>query len=244
LQFQIRNQFTSGLLQEGAFNTLSDQLTVYVRSRTASGALEGLLIQDTRDPAKASTYTAESGLITQVEGEPNVLMLNGTKEVWDGTKKQLSMLTFDRYSLNLNQFRDVPGARVLQPDERYIGDLFDPSDVTSDPVLRERLLVEGHNRLVGPLYCLSYVAVALASLLTGELNRRGQAKRLLTAIALVVALQASALGVVNMADRSLGALPLMYLNAILPAAVGIGLVLYGQQWRVRRSLLQTSEGTI
>jgi lipopolysaccharide export system permease protein len=231
LQFEIRNQFTSGLLQEGAFNTLSDRLTVYVRSRAASGALEGLLIQDSGDPVKTSTFTAESGLITQIDGKPNVLMINGTKQVWDSTKKQLTMLTFDRYSLDLDQFRDVPGARVLQPDERYLSDLFNPGDVDDNPTLRQRLIVEGHNRLIGPLYCLAYVAVALASLLTGELNRRGQGKRLLVAITAVVALQAGALGVANMADRTLSALPLMYLNALLPLVASLGLVLYSHQWR-------------
>jgi lipopolysaccharide export system permease protein len=220
-------------LQEGTFNILSDRLTVYVRARAASGGLEGLLIDDTRDPAKPSTFTAERGLITQIDGNPNVLMINGTKQSWDADKKQLSILTFERYSLDLNQFRDAPGARVLQPDERYLPDLFNPTDVGTDAVLRQRLIVEGHNRLVGPLNCLSYVAVALASLLTGELNRRGQAKRMLSAIAVMVLLQSSALGVVNLANRDLRAVPLIYLNALLPIAGGLALVRYGHWLRHR-----------
>lgn len=233
LQFQIRNQFTSGLLQEGAFNTLSDRLTVYVRSRTPSGGLDGLLIQDTRDPQKTATFTAEHGLITAVDGRPHVVMISGTKEVWDNEKKQLSMLTFDRYSLDLNQFRDSPATRVLQPDERYLPELFHP-DEGIDQAYRERLIVEGHNRLVSPFYCVAYVVIALAGLLTGELNRRGQAKRMLAAIALMTALQAAALGVVNLANRSLDAVPLIYLAALLPALAGMALVLFSHRIRLRR----------
>ena len=42
LQFEIRNRFVSSLLQEGAFTTISDKLTIYHRQpqrprRSASG---------------------------------------------------------------------------------------------------------------------------------------------------------------------------------------------------------------
>jgi lipopolysaccharide export system permease protein len=233
LQFEIRNQFTSSLLQEGTFNTLSEQLMVYVRERGGDGALEGMLIQDNRDPLKLTTYTAERGLITQVDGRPTVMMLDGTKEVWDKTKKQLSMLTFVSFPLDLDQFRDVPGARVLQPDERYLSDLFNPSDADNDPSFRIRLLVEGHDRLVRPFYCLAFVAVSLAALLTGELNRRGQAKRIIGAIGVMVALQAAALWFLNSSGKHIELTPLMYLCAMLPIAVGLGLVMYGHDLRRR-----------
>jgi lipopolysaccharide export system permease protein len=231
LQFQIRNQFTSSLLQEGTFNTLSDRLMVYVRARSPDGGLEGMLIQDNRDPTKLTTYTAERGLIAQVDGRPAVMMIDGTKEVWDRTKKQLSMLSFVRFPLDLDQFRDVPGARILQPDERYLQDLFFPTDAEGDPQLRNRLLVEGHDRLVRPFYCLAYTLVALAALLTGELNRRGQSKRILAAIFTMVALQALALWFLNLAGREAGTTPLMYLSAALPIATGLGLVLFGHELR-------------
>ena len=134
LQFQIRNQFNSGLLQEGTFNTLGEHLVVYVRERSASGTLQGLLIQDTRDPTKSATFTAATGLITQVDGRPNVLMINGTKQVWDAKKKELlDPVTFSRYTLDLEQFKDTVATRVLQPDERYLPDLFNPKDVEGDP---------------------------------------------------------------------------------------------------------------
>ena len=227
LQFQIRNQFTSSLLQEGTFNTLSDQLMVYVRERGPDGSLSGMLIQDNRDPAKLTTYTAERGLVTQVDGRPAVMMVDGTKEVWDKKKKQLSMLSFQRFPLDLDQFRDVPGARVLQPDERYLSELFDPEDAGLDQQFRNRLMVEGHDRLVRPVYCFSYVLVALAALLTGELNRRGQSKRILTAIGVMVALQATALWFLNLAGRHLATTPLMYLSAFLPILVGVAMILFG-----------------
>ena len=235
LEFQIHNQIASVLLQEGTFNVVSDTLTIYVRARDAAGRLEGLLIQDSRDKTKPVTLTAEQGLIIQIDNTPRVLMLNGTRQIWDPVKQQQDVLTFDRYSLDLNQFRDAPGARFLQAEERYIPDLFFPTDADNDPVLFAHLLVEGNNRFISPLYCMSFILVALGALLTGELNRRGQTKRVLVAFAIVAGLEASSIGLTNMATRNLAVIPLMYLNALLPAIVGLVLVLYGHQILRRRA---------
>jgi lipopolysaccharide export system permease protein len=239
LEFVIQNQFTAVFLQEGTFNTVSNTLTIYVRTRSAAGELSGLLMSDTRDPTKPVTLTAENGLIVQVDGNPQVLMRNGTRQTWDAVKKNLDVLTFDTYSLNLDEFRDAPGARVLQADERYLPDLFDPQGVDNDPTLKQRLIVEGHNRLVAPLFCLTHVLVALACLLTGELNRRGQAKRMAVAFIIVTSLVTLSLVTTNLANRSLSAIPLMYLVALLPGATSAFLVLFGYKGLLRLFALRS-----
>jgi lipopolysaccharide export system permease protein len=135
--------------------------------------------------------------------------------------------------LDLNGFRDAPGARVLQAEERFLPDLFNPQGVDDDPTFKQRLIVEGHNRLVSPLFCITYVLVGLACLLTGELNRRGQAKRMLTAWVIVAGLVTLSLIMTNLANRNLGAIPLMYLTALVPAVISALLVLFGYQRLIR-----------
>src|SRR3954463_9366459 len=61
LQFEIRNRFVSALLQEGAFTTISDKLTIYVGSRNERGEVIGLLINDERDPQQPVTIMADRG---------------------------------------------------------------------------------------------------------------------------------------------------------------------------------------
>ena len=233
LEFAIQNEFTSVFLQEGTFNPVSKTLTIYVRTRNAAGEMQGLLISDTRVPEKPVTLTAENGLVVQVDGNPRVLMRNGTRETWDTVKKDLDVVSFDSYSLDLNEFRDAPGARVLQAEERFLPDLFNPQGVDDDPTFKQRLIVEGHNRLVSPLFCITHILVALACLLTGELNRRGQAKRMLTAWVIVAGLVTLSLIMTNLANRNLGAIPLMYLTAIVPAVISALLVLFGYQRLIR-----------
>src|SRR6266581_1996896 len=55
LQFEIRNRFVSALLQEGAFTTISDKLTIYFAGRNERGEVIGLLINDDRDPRQPVT---------------------------------------------------------------------------------------------------------------------------------------------------------------------------------------------
>src|SRR6266487_5219909 len=52
LQFEIRSRFASSLVQEGTFTTISDKLTIYVRSRDDRGEVAGLLINDSRNPQR------------------------------------------------------------------------------------------------------------------------------------------------------------------------------------------------
>jgi len=65
LQFEIRNRFVSSLVQEGTFTTISDKITIYVRSRDDRGEVTGLLINDSRNPQRQVTIVAERGAIRQ-----------------------------------------------------------------------------------------------------------------------------------------------------------------------------------
>src|SRR5438067_1841222 len=82
--------------------------------------------------------------------------------------------------------------------------------------IRNRFVVEGHQRLLVPLSVLSFVMIPLACLLPGELNRRGQLRRVLLAIGFAFVFQAVDLAVKNLASRHLAAIPLMYAIDLLP----------------------------
>src|SRR5690349_13403479 len=47
-QWEIRNEMAAFLLQDGVFTAVSDDLTVYLRSRDVSGELHGILVDDAR----------------------------------------------------------------------------------------------------------------------------------------------------------------------------------------------------
>ncbi len=53
-QFEIRNRIAAFLLQEGVFTQVSDDLTVYVRSRDPDGTLHGILVDDAARQERAA----------------------------------------------------------------------------------------------------------------------------------------------------------------------------------------------
>ena len=228
LQFEIRNRFVSALLQEGAFTTVSDKLTIYIGGRNERGEVIGLLINDDRDPQQPVTILAERGAFADADRAQGsrIIMVNGSRQRFDRATGKLSVLTFERYTLDLDMLRDAPVVRFRDAQERFLSELFwPPPDL--DPLSRASFRNEGHQRLVVPLSVFSFVMIPLACLLPGEFNRRGQLNRVLVAIALAFVFQAVDLAIKNLAIRHVVAIPLMYLTDLLPLALGFGILLFG-----------------
>src|SRR5215207_329928 len=226
LQFEIRNRFVSALLQEGTFTTISDKLTIYIGGRDDRGQVTGLLINDRRDPQHPVTILAERGAFADDAQGSRIIMVNGSRQSYDRTNGKLSVLTFDRYTLDLNMLRDAPVVRFRDAQERFLGELFWPPEQLSPP-LRRSFLVEGHQRILVPLTIFSFAMIPLACLLPGELNRRGQVRRVLLAVGIAFVFQALDLGVKNLASRNLALIPLLYLIDLLPLIAGTAILMSG-----------------
>jgi lipopolysaccharide export system permease protein len=224
LQFEIRNRFVSSLLQEGAFTTISEKLTIYIGSRNDRGEVIGLLIDDERNPQQPVTILAERGAFADTGDATRIIMVNGNRQQYDRATGKLSVLTFDRYVLDLDMLRDAPEGRFREPQERFLGDLlFPPEDI--DAGTRHAYLVEANERLTVPLSALSFAIIPLACLLPGEFNRRGQLRRVLVAIVCALSFQALDLAVKNLEGRYSAAIVLSYVVVLLPLAAGVGILL-------------------
>jgi lipopolysaccharide export system permease protein len=219
LQFEIRNKFVSAALQEGTFTALSDNLTVYVRGREQNGELTGVIVQDERDRAKPVTIIAEHGAIVDIESGSRALLQNGTWQQLERANGKLQLIAFRDYTLDLNDIHDVSEVRTREPQERYLGELFFPPESGLSPGFRDSLRLEANLRLMTPLTAISFALIPLAALLYGEFNRRGQIRRVLIAVAAAFLFEVMDLGLRNLAARFPLAIAILYLNALLPAAV-------------------------
>jgi lipopolysaccharide export system permease protein len=226
LQFEIRNRFVSSLLQEGTFTTISDKLTVYIRGRDERGEVIGLLINDNREPHRPVTILAERGVFADTPAGSRIVMVNGNRQQFDPETRKLSLLSFDRYTLDLDSLHDAPVVRFREAQERLLGELFfSPPD--TDPALRLSFIVEAHQRILIPLSAFSFSLIPLVCLLPGEFNRRGQLKRALLAIVLAFLFELLDIGVKDLASRSAAAIPLMYAADLLPFVLGLGILMRG-----------------
>ena len=234
LQFEIRNRFVSSLIQEGTFTTISDKLTFYIRNRDANGDVVGLLINDNRDPQRPITILAERAAFVDTAAGSRIVMVNGDRQQFDPQTRKLSVLTFERYTLDLDSLQDAPGVRFRGAQERFLGGLLFPPPGL-DPLVRKSFSVELHQRLLVPLSVLGFALIPLACLLPGEFSRRGQVRRIIVAIAAAFFYQTASLGVDDLAARFDQAMPLMYVVDLLPFAVGLTILLnrgirFGLRW--------------
>lgn len=219
LYTDIRNEYYSMVLREGTFQELGKGFTVYIRERTSSGDLVGILVHDTRDPKRPATFMAESGALISTDEGPRVVLVKGSRQSIDPKTKQLSVLEFDQYTVELDLKRTPNADRWREPRERFINELFYPGDSSADQIYATQLKAEGHQRVVEPLFAITVTLIALASLLHGDFNRRGQVGRVLLAIMVTTLALAAGLLVRNLAAKHAAVVPAMYLVAVLPNLV-------------------------
>lgn len=244
LEVGFRHDYSAVLLREGAFNAVSDGITVYIREREAAGELRGIIVHDNRSKDRTVTIMAERGILAQTDEGPRVIMVNGNRQLVERDSGKLSLLYFERYSVDIGKptgATDSDVVRWREPRERFIGDLLFPGNSPMDLQHYNRLRAEGHNRLTSPLYALAFALIALAALLSGDHNRRGQFRRILIAIVLTVAIQSGSVVASGLASRHAAFIPLIYANVLVP--IGLSLWWMLRHPRRRRSAGWATQGT-
>ena len=221
LKWDISYRYSHILLQEGAFNAVSEDVTVYIRERSADRQLRGILVHDGRDREKPSTIMASRGSLVQSDGKVRVVMFDGNRQEVDKATDKLSILYFDRYTLDLQNVRNVPSARYREPRERGLRELLGlEKDDIQNPNDYGKFVVEGHKRLTGPVYAFGYALIAVAWLISGTISGRSQNRRIAIAVAFFILVQASAMGLENVFAKNTKLVPLLYPHAFMPIIVG------------------------
>ena len=183
------------------------------------------------------TLIAERGIVTNDNDQGmRIVLANGSRQELKSGTPSLSVSYFDSYAFSFADMEKGTGARDESRD-RSTWQLLtaQPGDRVS---VRNaaRMRAEGHERLVGPLNVFSYAFLALAFLLTGPFDRRGQTRRLVLSIGAAIGFQAAALGALSLAGNDSVFIPLMYVVTLLP--VGVGLYMIGApDRRLRRRFM-------
>lgn len=234
----IKAQYSTLLFREGIFNTLGDDLTVFIDNRNQKGELEGLFIYDSRPQhSTPQTIFAERGVIVSTDEGQQVLVYNGSKQDVNAETGALSRLNFERYSIDLPDSGAVR-ERWREVEERTLLELLNP-DLTDEKDIRKQndFMVEAHRRIIGPFLALTFCAVSLCCMLLGPVNRRGQGKRITIAATLVIILQSSYLAFYNVATEHFFGVVILYGVVFLPLIVAL-FILSSQGAEFRQMLLK------
>jgi len=224
LQREFRSELSSLFLQEGVFNPVVAGITVFIRERSDGGELYGIIIHDERKPDKPVTIMAEQGAIVSSENGPRVLMVNGNRQEVRADDGRLSLLYFDRYTFDLSALNKSDLNLWREPRERFLHELFFPSSQANKIYNYRELRMEGMFRVSSPLLYLAFTAIALAMLLGGDFNRRGQFLKILTAVCVVTAVQVAVLAAKSLGKSMPEIEPMMYGVPIVTTVIFLAII--------------------
>src|SRR3546814_18017488 len=91
------------------------------------------------------------GALVASEAGPRVVMENGNRQQVDRATGRVSLLYFDRYTIELSEFGEAAQSRWREPKERLLLELLQPGDDHRDQRYSPELIAEAHNRLVGTI---------------------------------------------------------------------------------------------
>ena len=228
------NVFDPNLLQPGNQQEILPGLTIEFAGRRTDGGLEDVLLFDTRREAGFRLIWAQTGRFIPV-GDALILRLdNGTYHLQDADK--LSSMQFDDMSIPLT-VGDSAGQKNRDKGyyERGVIELLDPPDsVRGYRPLLGQWLTEGHYRIVAPLQCLGNGILVLGLMLPGCYGRSARFCRTLLAALSAVATAVLPIPLLPMSANHIEFLPSLYLLAVLPAAAGAALLIFGDRTRRKR----------
>ncbi len=198
----IRADVGAALLNPGEFNTPAKDLTVFIRDIGSDGEIRGVIVHDNRNARRPVTYLAERGVLAQTSAGARLIMFDGTIEQSGRSGAQLSVLKFQSYVFDLDQFAGPRAATLRATSERDLGELlWPPNEKQVTQRIRDAYLAEAHNRLSQPLYCIAFALIALAAIVKGRRARGAYALRLTIAWLSGAGLRIAGYGVQGLAAR-------------------------------------------
>jgi lipopolysaccharide export system permease protein len=228
IKWQVRDEVSSLVIKDGQFNQMREGLIVYAGERSKDGKLLDLLIHDTSGKEEV-TVLAESGALVKDGDSTKILLINGNRQERNPQTGKVTFLYFDSYTIDMGGGGGTTEFRYIDERQRsfaelrdiQVGDRIDPDF----PYVYEhrhvrRLRMEMHLRVLRPLGHVAFLLLGLAAVLTGEFNRRGDNRKVIVAVSLVVLFQGGNLGAASLAKKTYDALIVLDLMTILPIVIG------------------------
>lgn len=199
----VRADVVASIVQPGRFIEIEAGLTVHIRDRRADGSLQGLLLDDRRDPRIAMTYLAETGNVVEARDNVLLVMSNGSAERLEAASGELSVVAFDAYAFDLTELTGAAGAPALRPSERTLAELLTPDPADVYRAEREaQFRLEIYDRLSQPLAPFVYALVVFLFVGDPRMHRQSRFAGILAAGVAVATVRGVTYGVLLAAENT------------------------------------------
>lgn len=207
MEFAIKRSLPSVLVQEGIFNAMNG-VTVYVNKKEGQ-ILEGIIASVQR-PQENFTFMAKEGRLVVEDQVPRIIMVNGNRQEYNPQKDTLTVLYFDKTIITLSEEVKPGLARPRKPVELDLVELLMGPHPNVTPAYRQRLYMEGYQRLLTPWNALVFTSIALAFILSSRFRRGSHFFVLVKATVAVILFQVATLSLINYGAHVSGAIVFAY----------------------------------
>lgn len=214
IQYELRQNRTVQLLEEGTFNQVTPTLMVYIKKRDIDGNLTGLLVHDTSSPTRPVTWLAQQGRVyVSPQSSLSLELVGGSRQ--EVSENNLNILQFENHTIDLAQSVQKQDGRYRDADERFLSELlfFTPPH----PNDQLKFNAELQRRLLWPLTPLPLAMIAVALLLHPLKNRKGITLPMVATITLGIVYQVILMVLAARAED--GNLAVLYGQWLLPLGV-------------------------
>ena len=221
--YHIKTDLVSALVKEGAFSTSNTGLTIYVQSIDQNGLLRGIFIRTPSPDGHDMTYSAKEGRIKHDGGASVLVMRHGSNQQINA-KGTLDHYAWDEYSIDITPYFTNDDYLDYREGDRYMHELLSPVKYDWEHLTTKKLQAEAHARLSGPLYCLSFVLLAVVAVLGGRFNRNGYAGRIAVACAVAAVVRIAGVLASTAAAAAIPANILQYAVPLIPIVICINML--------------------
>ncbi len=203
------------------FETLKN-LTIYAKGRDKKNQLSGIFLHDKKseNDAHSITITAKTGKIIIEDKSALLYMEEGSVQKFNYAERKSEILHFDNYVFNLTENQKSETTMHWKSQERYLNELINPEEGVSEEEL-SKFRAEIHERLIYPLLSPIFTLIALAFILYGQFNRRGNLRNIVSGIIAATTFLVLNILSFNLIESSAKFTAMPYLNCLIFTLVSV-----------------------
>ncbi len=168
--------YVSNIIDTRTFNQISRTSTIYIDSKNSDGSMDGVIFFDNKMPENRTIFFAKHGKIITTNPENTQFeLIDGTRHSYDRNGK-LTKLYFDALSVAITNETADENSRNKTSLELYLNEMLWPDSKL--PIEKQnRLITDGHIRIIWPLFNFAFVFLALSIFLKQPYNRKSNIKQ-------------------------------------------------------------------
>lgn len=222
---EITADIVANILQPGRFTTIEQGLTLRIRERASGGTLRGIFVDDRRDANERISIIADRGTLVKNDTGTFLILERGSLQRFQANQRDPALVVFDRYAFDLSRFSNMAKAVPQSVRDRYIWDLLWPAADDKLYALRPgQYRSELHDRLLAPLYLISFVVITFAFLGAPRTTRQSRGFSIVAALVTILTMRITGFALSVLASNSAFAAPLQYLM-VASVTVAAGLII-------------------